>query len=94
MKLPIHKAWVIATVVVLIGVSFLFNTNFLQTFTQRRAIRQAQLERTALVLKSEAIELKLSSLEKNPNAYEQLVRSELGYLRPGEKEVRFVKNVN
>jgi cell division protein FtsB len=35
---------------------------------------------------------KIEDLEKNPRAYETLVREELNYLRPGEKEVRFIGN--
>jgi hypothetical protein len=39
----------------------------------------------------EKMRRQIVQVEANPHLREQLVRKELGYLRPGEKEVRFLK---
>jgi cell division protein FtsB len=87
----LSKFWYILVVFSLFIVGVIFNQNFKNTLQRRKMIRNDQQELNNLTHQIDSIRQKISSLEKNPASYEKLVRSELGYLRPGEKEVRFLR---
>lgn len=67
----------------------LFNESFRNTLLRTRAIRSTQKELTKVSSDVEQMKSKIAALENNPQSREDLVRKDLGYLRPGEKEVRF-----
>ncbi len=75
----------------LILASFAFNDSLRAAFNRRRMISEAQAELDALSVQLAATRQRISNLKASPQSYEQLVRRELGYTRPGEKEIRFVK---
>lgn len=85
------KYWIYATVALAVILSFVLSDSFRQVIVRRRAIRAAQLELQKVDDQTVDVRARLSRLQSDPTAYEELVRRELGYLRPGEKEVRFLK---
>lgn len=70
--------------------SFLFNSGFRETIQRRKAIRDAQAELNSVQVQMAKLKEEIKFIKKNPRGYEELVRKELGYLKPGEKEIRFV----
>ncbi len=84
------KTWIIIGGCVLVLLSFLLSDSVRHTFTRKRAIRAAEAELARLTQEAEEARQQITNLETNPKATERLVRKELGYLKPGEKEVRFV----
>jgi cell division protein FtsB len=60
-------------------------------FTRNRMISDSQAELTSLSVQLTTLRQKIANLKTSPQIYEHLVRRELGYTRPGEKEIRFVK---
>ena len=85
------KYWIYATVALAVVLSFVLSDSFRQVIVRRRAIRAAQFELRATDEQIIDARARLSRLQSDPTAYEDLVRRELGYLRPGEKEIRFLK---
>jgi cell division protein FtsB len=83
------KAWVILGGGLLAVLSFLISDSVRQTISRRRAIRAAEIELSRLTQETDQAHKKINSLETDPKATEQLVRKELGYLKPDEKEARF-----
>ncbi len=69
----------------------MLSDSFRQVIGRRRAIRQANAELQSVDAQTVESRERLARLQNNPAAYEELVRQELGYLRPGEKEARFMK---
>ena len=80
-----------AAIGLLILASFVFNDSLRAAFSRRRMISDAQTELNSLSAQLTTLRQKISVLKGHPQSYEQLVRRELGYTRPGEKEIRFVK---
>ena len=89
MRVKIRRTWVWGLLFALAITSLLFNSGFKNTLARKKAIRQAERDLKTLTVEIESMKSRISRLENNPQAYEQLVRRELGYIRPGEKEVRF-----
>ncbi|MFN0118250.1 MAG: FtsB family cell division protein [Elusimicrobiota bacterium] len=85
-----HKKWIIIGGFALLMMIYVFNGNVRKTISNQKAIRQANQELTELNQEVVMTREKLNSLNKNPTYYEYLVRRDLGYLRPGEKEIRFI----
>ena len=85
------KKWIAAAVGCVVVLSFVLSDGFRQFISRRRAIHYTRVELRETETAVRATREKLSRLQGDPAAYEQLVRQELGYLRPGEKEVRFLK---
>jgi cell division protein FtsB len=79
----------------LIAASFfsilIFNGNLRATLARRKAIRETQKELDRVEQDIEQMKFQLASLESKPHTQEDLVRRELGYLKPGEKEIRFIQ---
>jgi cell division protein FtsB len=71
--------------------SLVLSESFRNTFSRRQAILRDQEELQRLTVEADHLHEKISRLQSDPKSYEHLVRQELGYLRPGEKEVRFLK---
>lgn len=69
---------------------FLLSESVRQTFSRRRAIHAAEAELARLTHEAEQARQNINKIENDPKATERLVRKELGYMRPGEKEARFV----
>jgi len=88
---PLFKKWIIGLLAALFLGSLLFNAGLRNTILRRRAVRQAEKELAALSAEVEFRRGEISKLKNNPQLYEDLVRKDLEYLRPGEKEVRFMK---
>ena len=84
------RYWALSLFIIFLLSSFAFNQSLRDTLSRRKAIRQTQKRLLELSEESEKMRTKLVLLEKNPATTEQLIRQELGYLRPGEKEVRFI----
>jgi cell division protein FtsB len=80
-------------ILILVGIGFLgfllFNESFRNTVLRTRAIRSTQMELNKVSKEVEQMRAKIATLEHSPQAREDLVRKDLGYLRPGEKEIRF-----
>lgn len=70
--------------------SFLLSDSFRQVVSRRRAIHSTEMQLKEVEAKLLDTRQRLSQLQNDPDAYEALVRRELGYLRPGEKEARFL----
>jgi cell division protein FtsB len=70
--------------------SFVLSDSFRQVIIRRRAIHGAETQLRRVEAETAEAREKLARLENDPRAYEKLVRQELGYLRPGEKEARFL----
>jgi cell division protein FtsB len=86
------KYWVYAAIGLAIVLSFVLSDSFRQVIARRRSIKATNEELRQVDAQTAEAKDRLSRLQNDPSAYEQLVRQELGYLRPGEKEVRFLKN--
>ncbi len=86
-----NKSWIIAGICLAVILSFVLSDGFRQFISNRSTIHhmRAELDQTEASLTT--AREKVSRLQSDPAAYERLVRQELGYLRPGEKEVRFLK---
>lgn len=84
-----QKKWTLIVGVFLIVASFFLNESFKSYMNRKKNIQKAKAEIQSLTEQNEALRKKLLRLKEHPKEYENLVRSELGYLRPGEKEIRF-----
>jgi cell division protein FtsB len=82
----------VLTLVGLVLASFAFSDSLHKMITRRRSIARAQAELKEVSQRVVSAREDISSLHANSQAYEPLVRKELGYLRPGEKEIRFSKD--
>ena len=85
------KRWVWITVGVLIVASFLLSDSVWRTFANQKNIAEKKRELRRLEQDTKILQASIEALQTHPDTYEHLVRKELNYLRPGEKEVRFVK---
>ncbi len=85
------KSWILIGCSVALILFFLFSDGVRQTFVRKRAIKQAEAELARLNTETEQTRSKIATLENSTVEYEHLVRKELGYLKPGEKEARFIK---
>jgi cell division protein FtsB len=86
-----NKRWLWITIGIVVIASFLLSDSVWRTFANRRAIRDKTLELQRLTLEAASLRTSINQLQTHPDTYEKLVRKELNYVRPGEKEVRFVK---
>src|SRR5436305_143335 len=68
----------------------LFNAGFRSTVLRFQAIHSTQRDYARVSAEVDQLKSKISALENNGQAREDLVRRDLGYIRPGEKEIRFV----
>lgn len=82
--------WKIIAILSLVAASFIFNSSLRKTFSRRKAIRETQVQIKTVTKEAEALQHKIAVLKTSATLQEKAVRSELGYLRPGEKEVRFM----
>lgn len=85
------KYWIYAVAALAIVLSFVLSDSFRQVIGRRRAIRETNAELRQVEALTTNAHDRLARLQSNPAAYDELVRKELGYLRPGEREVRFMK---
>jgi cell division protein FtsB len=85
------KSWVIIVIALAVVASFLFSSGFRNTISRRRLINQFKVDLNRVSQEIEGVRADIKQLKNNPQAYEVLIRKELGYLKPGEKEVRFVE---
>lgn len=85
------KTWLWAGLAFLVLMSFILSDSLWTTLSRKSSLRRMEKEMGLLSGDLQAAHQKISSLEKDPKNYEQLVRQELNYLRPNEKEVRFVE---
>jgi len=84
------KLWVIVVVFLGIIASFLFSSGFRNTLSRRHSIGELSGEINSVSNEIDQVREEIRQLKSNPQAYEILIRRELGYLKPGEKEIRFV----
>lgn len=68
----------------------LLNDSFRSTFRRKHAIEQTKEELAQVEAEIAKVKGQLAALDTAPQAHEDLVRKELGYIKPGEKEIRFV----
>lgn len=85
------RQWVLVSVLSAALLGLLLNKNFRITLSRLKTIGQYHKDLSQLNQGVEEMKSKLDLLERNPRSYERLVRLQLGYLRPKEKEVRFIK---
>ena len=69
--------------------SFVVSPSFWDTLKRKRTLRSRERELFLLNQSINETRQNIADLQKNPAVYEQLVRRDLGYLRPGETEIRF-----
>jgi cell division protein FtsB len=86
-----NKVWLYTTIAVAVVLSFVLSDSFRQVISRRRSIRATEAELRQVESQVTDVRERLTRLQTDPSAYENLVRQELGYLRPGEKEARFLK---
>lgn len=72
--------------------SLIFSESLRKMISRRQDIASANRELQDVSAQVEEMRDRLSRLKSHPNQYERLVRNDLGYIRPGEKEVRFSKD--
>ena len=85
------RPWIIGAAAAVILLGLVLSRAFRQLVHNRSAIHRVSAELSRTQTDVLTARDRLSRLQNDPTAYEQLVRQELGYLRPGEKEVRFLK---
>lgn len=90
----IPRRWLIGGGIFLVISSFVFSASFRNTILRTLEIRRAKAELVRLDQDIATAQRRVKTIEQNAASYEILVRSDLGYLRPGEKEVRFVRHSN
>lgn len=90
--MSIRKHWKITALVLFVLLTLLFSEGFRKTVVRRHAISKTSAEYEALSTEVDALKKKIARLENDPSAVEEYVRKDLGYLRPGEKEIRFIDN--
>jgi len=88
-RIESKKALIIIGGGLAVVLSFLVSDSVRQTISRRRAIRASEIELSRLTQETEEARQKINGLETDPKSTERLVRKELGYLKPGEKEARF-----
>ncbi len=88
MREIISRYWLWAAAFLFLISSVVFNQSLRNTIARQQAIRHTKNELKVVSADVETTRGKIKALENNPAAHEALVRQELGYLRPGEKEVR------
>jgi cell division protein FtsB len=86
------KRWILIGIGAGVIGSFVFSNNLKLVFSRQRSIEKLEKELNRLSQETVLLQEKINELQTNPSHYETLVRKELGYLRPGEKEVRFINN--
>ncbi len=84
------RVWIIIGLGILVLASFLFSSGFRNTITRRKNIKALKNEMAGVAMEIEKVSFEIKELKSNPKAYEGLIRQELGYLKPGEREIRFV----
>ncbi len=84
------KTWLWVGLAALVLLSFLLSESLWTSLSRKKAIQKNDKELRSLELDIEMSRQKVTDLGKNSRSYETLVREELNYLRPGEKEVRFL----
>jgi len=94
MKAFASRFWPWLAAAALLTASLVFNDSFRNTLARKRAIAGAQQEIDQAARDAEMARQKISRLEGGAAGYELLVRRELGYLKPGEKEIRFIHKQN
>ena len=86
----VRRHWLLLLMALLV-VSLFFNHNFRATLSRKRAIQEAQKSVAAMNDEIQLMKQKIDRLQTRSSVYEAEVRKDLGYLRPGEKEIRFIK---
>lgn len=84
------KTWILISVGIAVVSSFLLSESFRHTLSRKKSLREAEKQIASLTDEINRVKTDLSRLDKEPASYETLVRRELGYLRPGEKEIKFL----
>ncbi len=84
------KTWLWAGLAFLVLMSFAFSESLWTTLSRKATLRKMEKELGSLTNEVADAREKITKLENDPKQYDQLVRKELNYLRPGEKEVRIV----
>ena len=84
------KFLLIGLAVFLFSCTLLFNSGVRQTFLRIGDIKNAERELELVSSQVDAVRAKLDELEASKSGREELVRRDLGYLRPGERELRFL----
>jgi cell division protein FtsB len=87
----LKKSWIVFAIGLLVLASFAFNESLRATIYRKRKIAEAQAELEKLSRQHADLRQRINNVKSIPESHELLVRRELGYLRPGEKEIRFVK---
>jgi cell division protein FtsB len=82
----------VVTLAVLVLASFAFSDSLRKMVGRRRSISRAEAELADVTRRVAQARASVSGLKSDPQSYEPIVRRDLGYLRPGEREVRFVKD--
>ncbi|MCB4755968.1 MAG: septum formation initiator family protein [Elusimicrobia bacterium] len=86
-----YRKWFFLAAVLFFLASLFFNVPLRKTIARHRAIGSAERELQQLSEEIDRKKMELARLKSSPQLVEEFVRRELGYLRPGEKEVRFLK---
>src|SRR5690349_3663045 len=94
MKEKLSNKYVLFAIIIGSFLSILvLSGNFRATLARRQAIRDTQKELEKVDSEIDKLKSQLASLDTTPHVHEDLVRRELGYIKPGEKEIRFVQSI-
>jgi len=85
------KLTLILSAIGLLFILILFNSSFRLTIARHRAIRNTQAELEKVSHESHHLRNEIAKLD-HATEQENMVRRDLGYIRPGEKEVRFLNS--
>lgn len=96
MSLSFHRKlnkthWFSIGVFLVLVLTLLFNDSLHRTIGRRKALRDLRREIKETQIRIQEARRSLDLYHHHPEMMEQTVRRELGYIRPGEKEVRFLE---
>ncbi len=91
MMQPKTRGWVIVLICTIVFSSFYFNSGLRKTLARRKEIRETHKMLEKVSGDIDRLRKDIKRLKEHPESYEIYVRRELGYLKPGEKEIRFIK---
>jgi len=85
-----RMAIVMGGILLLVILFLAFNQSFHATIARRKAIRKIKSEIETVDHDIKKIKEKTGLIKDNPQVTEEVVRTELGYIKSGEKDIRFI----
>ena len=86
-----RKTLILALAALLLLVSLFFSDSLKNTIHRRQTLKRTIKESEDIQRKTDDVKQQLADIREHPESHEDLVRRDLGYIRRGEKEIRFIK---